>query len=98
MARVCGGPCQPLKVPPLQEEAPLGLVIEEDEKPRPPSPVSISSGEESADSSPSPSDNSTDGYDLVGVWSDPTMAEHMNWIVQGKKVHIVQRPVPWCRP
>ncbi len=93
----------PEPVPP-QGEAPLGLVIDEDEKPQPPSPVSISSGEESADSSPSASDNSTDGYDLVGVWSDPTMAEHMNWIVQGKKVHIVreehegERPVPWCRP
>ena len=99
----------PETVPPIQEEEPpLPLVIEDvEDEPKPSSQrsgsVSISSDEGSADLSPSASDNSTDGHDLVGVWSDPTMAEQMEWMVQGKKVHIIreehegERPVPWCR-
>ena len=102
--------CIPETVPPIQgeaEEAPLPLVIEDEDKPQPSSQrsgsVSISSDEESVDLSPSASDNSTDGHDLVGVWADPSMAEHMDWMVQGKKVHVIreepegERPVPWCR-
>ena len=98
----------PETVPPIQdEEPPLPLVIEDEDKPKPSSQrsgsVSISSDEGSVDPSPSASDNSTDGHDLVGVWSDPTMAEQMEWMVQGKKVHLIreepegERPVPWCR-
>lgn len=55
------------------------------------------------DGSPSASDDSADGEDLLRVWSDPSMAEEMGWFAQGKKVHVIreehegERPVPWCR-
>ena len=64
---------------------------------------SVVSSDESEDQSPSASDNSADGEDLVGVWADPSMAEAMGWFVQGRKVHLIreehegERPVPWCR-
>ena len=98
----------PEAVDPPAEEPPLPLVIDEEEKPleveSPITPVSsVVSSDESEDQSPSASDNSADGEDLVGVWADPSMAEAMGWFVQGRKVHLIreehegERPVPWCR-
>ena len=97
----------PEAVPAPAEEAPLPILVEEEAEPEvvpPQSPsVSISSDDAESDASPSASDESATGHDLVGVWSDPSMAEHMGWFVQGKKVHVIreehegERPVPWCR-
>ena len=93
----------PEAVKPPAEEPPLPLVIEDEEKPveeeSPITPVSsVISSAESEDQSPSASDNSADGEDLVGVWADPSMAEAMGWFVQGRKVHLIREERFRSRP
>ena len=56
-----------------------------------------------SDSSPSASDHSADGEDLLAVMPEESVGQSLPWFIQGARTHIVKstdethQMVPWCR-
>ena len=63
----------------------------------------ISDMGESTVTSPSASDVSAEGQDLVGVIPPEGTIDHVKWFLQGTKIHVLRsddlqgRRLPWCR-
>ena len=57
----------------------------------------------SSDSSPSASDHSADGEDLLAVMPEEQVGQSLPWFVQGTRIHIMKATneshelIPWCR-